>query len=180
MATENTVGRSRPSVPRLPGFRVCEDSGKFVTRRPVTEKQLIEVARRLIDRRISDYADALTDPQLVREFLKLHIGDREREVFFVLFLNNQHCVIAAEEMFQGSIDGASVYPREVVKRALQLNAGAVILAHNHPSGSSNPSGADKQLTERLKNALGLVDIRVLDHFIVGEGIPFSFAEHGLI
>jgi DNA repair protein RadC len=104
----------------------------------------------------------------------------EHEVFGCLFLDNQHAVIAAEDLFRGTIDGASVYPREVVKRALALNAAAVILYHNHPSGVSEPSQSDQRLTQRLKAALGTVDIRVLDHFVVGRAEALSFAERGLL
>ena len=101
-------------------------------------------------------------------------------MFACLFLDNQHRVIHLDQLFRGTIDGASVYPREVVKKALHHNAAAVIFAHNHPSGISEPSPADKQITEKLKQALALLDIRVLDHFIIADGQPYSFAEHGLI
>ena len=97
-----------------------------------------------------------------------------------MFLDNQHHILKYEELFSGTIDGASVYPREVVKKSLQHNAAAVIFAHNHPSGISEPSQADKLITDKLKQALNLMDIRVLDHFIIGDGQPFSFAEHGLL
>lgn len=102
------------------------------------------------------------------------------EVFACLFLDNQHRVIVLEEMFRGTLDSASVYPREIAKQALHHNAAAVIFAHNHPSGISEPSVADKNITHTLKQALALFDIRVLDHFIIGDGSPFSFAEHGLL
>jgi DNA repair protein RadC len=104
----------------------------------------------------------------------------EREVFGCLFLDNRHRLIALEEMFLGTIDGASVHPREVVKRALKLNAAAVILAHNHPSGVAEPSQADELITARIRDALALVDIRVLDHLVVGGTTVTSFAERGLI
>src|SRR5699024_8527544 len=105
---------------------------------------------------------------------------KDREVFCVLFLDTQHRVIAFDEMFYGTLDSASVYPREVVKRALYYNAGAVILAHNHPSGDPEPSDADRRITDRLTEALGLIDIRVLDHFVIGKEPAVSFAERGLI
>jgi DNA repair protein RadC len=101
-------------------------------------------------------------------------------VFACLFLDNQNRIIQLVELFRGTIDAASIYPREVAKQALQQNAAAVIFAHNHPSGISEPSIDDKHITEKLKQALGLFDIRVLDHFIIGDGDPYSFAEHGLI
>jgi DNA repair protein RadC len=125
------------------------------------------------------YDNPMTSPDTVKGFLKLKIGMLEHEEFHVLFLNNQHELIEHQSMFKGTIDGASVYPREVVKEALKLNAAAVILAHNHPSGISEPSQSDRQITNKLKSALDTVDIRVLDHFIIGKEI-YSFAENGLI
>jgi DNA repair protein RadC len=124
--------------------------------------------------------DALTSPDLTRRFLSAQLRDYQHEVFGCLFMDNQHRVLCFEELFRGTIDGASVYPREVVKQALALNAAAVIFAHNHPSGITEPSEADKHITQKLKMALSLVDIRVLDHFIVGDGRGYSFAEHGLL
>jgi DNA repair protein RadC len=125
--------------------------------------------------------DALTSPDLTRQFLTSTLRAYPYEVFACLLLDNQHRVIRFEELFRGTIDGASVYPREVVKVALAYNAAAVIFAHNHPSGVAEPSEADKYITQRLKQALGLIDIRVLDHFIVGDSWnAYSFAEHGLI
>ncbi|MFC3024246.1 DNA repair protein RadC [Vibrio zhugei] len=122
--------------------------------------------------------DALTSPQQTKLYLSSRLRDRQREAFYLLFLDNQHRVIRDEVLFEGTIDAASVYPREVVKRALHHNAAAVILAHNHPSGIAEPSQADRRITVRLKDALGLVDIRVLDHFVVGDGDVVSFAERG--
>ena len=108
------------------------------------------------------------------------LRDKTREAFYVLFLDNQHRVIKGEVLFEGTIDSASVYPREVVKRALDHNAAALILAHNHPSGAAEPSQADRRITRRIGDALALVDIRVLDHFVVGDGEVVSFAERGWI
>jgi DNA repair protein RadC len=124
--------------------------------------------------------NALTSPEITRAYLSAHLRGYSYEVFACLFLDNQHRVIHLDELFRGTIDGASVYPREVVKKALHHNAAAVIFAHNHPSGISEPSQADKQITEKLKQALALLEIRVLDHFIIADGQPYSFAEHGLI
>ncbi|SEP14187.1 RadC family protein [Aquisalimonas asiatica] len=124
--------------------------------------------------------DALTTPQATRAFLQSRLRHRQREVFACLFLDNRHRVMHFEELFEGTIDAAAVYPREVVRRALAHNAAAVIAAHNHPSGVAEPSRADEQITRRLRDALGLVDIRLLDHFIVGDGEPVSFAERGLM
>ncbi len=124
--------------------------------------------------------DVLQSPQATRNFLSLRLRHLPHEVFACIFMDNQHQVICFEEMFRGTLDGASVYPREVVKRALELGAQALIFAHNHPSGIAEPSQADRNLTEKLQAALSLVDIRVLDHFIVGDGDPVSFAERGLL
>ena len=124
--------------------------------------------------------NALNSPRAVRDYLQLLLGARQQEVFLVLFLDTQHRVIASEELFHGTLSQTSVYPREVVKRALAHNAAAVILAHNHPSGVAEPSQSDQLLTDALKQALNLVDVRVLDHFIVGTGTILSFAERGLM
>lgn len=121
---------------------------------------------------------ALESPQQVRDYLKARLRHEPHEIFGCLFLDTRHRVLAFEALFHGTIDGASVYPRQVVKRALAHNAAAVILTHNHPSGVAEPSQADRLLTTRLKDALALVDVRVLDHFIVGDGEPLSMAEYG--
>ena len=124
--------------------------------------------------------DALTSPGAVRAFLRSQLAALPHEVFACLFLDNQHRVIAFEELFRGTIDSASVYPREVLKRALAHNAAALILTHNHPSGVAEPSQADLQLTRRLRESLALLDIRVLDHLVIGDGDPVSMAERGLL
>jgi DNA repair protein RadC len=123
---------------------------------------------------------ALETPKATRDFLVAQLRDRPYEVFCCLHLDNRHRLIAFEELFRGTIDGASVHPREVVKQALARNAAAVILAHNHPSGVAEPSQADELITARLRDALGLVDIRVLDHLVVGDSRVVSFAERGLL
>ena len=120
----------------------------------------------------------LANPKTARDYLVIHYAGQEREVFGCLFLDNRHSLIAVEEMFLGTVDGASVHPREVVKRALKLNAAAVILAHNHPSGVAEPSQADELITARLRDALALVDIRVLDHLVVGGTTVTSLVERG--
>ena len=122
---------------------------------------------------------ALTSPRLAADYLQAQLRDRDHEVFCCLYLDNRHRLIAFEELFKGTIDGASVHPREVVKQALARRAAAVILAHNHPSGVAEPSRADEAITARLRDALALVDIRVVDHVIVGEGECVSLAERGL-
>jgi len=124
--------------------------------------------------------ELLPSPNQTREYLRLHLADRKAEVFGCVFVDNRHCVIEAVELFQGTIDGASVYPRVVVQQALALNAAAIVFYHNHPSGVAEPSHADRAITQRLKEALALVDIRVLDHFIVTVGESVSFAEQGLL
>ena len=139
----------------------------------------LELSRRYLLGRLAR-GQVLGSPADVRKFLQLKLRCLPHEVFACLFLDNQHAVIGYEELFRGTIDGASVYPREVVKRCLALNAAAVIFAHNHPSGIAEPSQADQRLTQRLKAALGTVDIRVLDHFVVGEAEALSFSERGLL
>lgn len=141
---------------------------------------VLEMARRHLRQEL-DRQDVLTSPELTRQYLASTLRSYPYEVFACLLLDSQHRVIGFEELFRGTIDGASVYPREVVKLALAHNAAAIIFAHNHPSGLASPSEADKFITQRLKQALGLLDIRVLDHFIVGDGVnAYSFAEHGLL
>lgn len=140
---------------------------------------VLEIARRHYAEHLGE-RDNFTSPDHVRDYLQASLRDRQAEVFCVLFLDNRHRLICFEECFNGTIDGASVHPREIVRKAIQHNAAAVILAHNHPSGVAEPSQADIALTSRLKEALGLVDVRVLDHFIVGDGNPVSFSERGLM
>lgn len=124
--------------------------------------------------------DALTSPADAQAYIAAHLRDRGHEVFACLFLDTRHRVIAFEELFRGTLDGASVYPREVAKAALRHNAAALILAHNHPSGVAEPSAADLAITRRLKDALALLDVRVLDHVIVGDGVCVSLAAGGLL
>jgi DNA repair protein RadC len=140
---------------------------------------VIEMARRYLREELQR-GDVLSNPGATRDYLTAKLRGRPHEVFVCLFLDTRHRVLAYEEVFRGTIDGASVHPREIVKLALSHNAAAVILAHNHPSGVSEPSQADVRLTQRLRDALMLVDIRVLDHLIVGDGPALSFAERGLI
>lgn len=122
--------------------------------------------------------DVMASPEATRHYLSLRLRGRRREVFAVLFLDTQHRLIAFEELFHGTLDSCSVHPRQVVERALTLNAAAVILAHNHPSGVVEPSAADRHITDRLRQSLELIEVRVLDHFVVGEGRAASFAERG--
>jgi len=140
---------------------------------------VLEMGRRHLHETLK-HGDALTSPQHTRSYLSARLRGYPYEVFACLFLDNQHRVIEYEELFQGTIDGASVHPREVVRRAMSHNAAAVILAHNHPSGVAEPSSSDAQITQRLKDSLALVDVRVIDHIIVGDGEMTSLAERGLI
>ena len=140
-------------------------------------------ARELVRRALAETMcerDMLASPAAVRDYLRIMLAQRDHEVFMVLFLDAQNRVIAPEEMFRGTLTQTSVYPREVVKRALSLNAAAVILAHNHPSGVAEPSRADEFLTQSLRSALALVDIRVLDHIVIAGSNATSFAERGLL
>ncbi len=138
---------------------------------------VMEIARRHLAEGLGERS-ALRDPAATREFLCLKLRDLDQEVFAALFLDSQHRVLGFETLAVGTINAANVYPREVVKSALRAQAAAVIFAHNHPSGVTEPSLADRSLTNRLRDALALVDIRVLDHFVIGEGQPVSFAERG--
>ena len=143
----------------------------------------LRVATELVRRSLVEpmrQRDALTSPASVRDYLRMTLAGRDYEVFMVLFLDAQHRVIESEEMFRGTLTQTSVYPREVVKRSLVNNAAALIFAHNHPSGVAQPSHADELLTRSLKEALALVDVKVLDHFIVAGGGVMSFAERGLL
>jgi DNA repair protein RadC len=139
----------------------------------------VELARRALCEKIRG-TDVLSSPKAVRDYLRLAIGGREHEVFFAVFLDAQNRVLAFEDLFRGTLTETSVYPREVVKRALHHNAAAVIFAHNHPSGEAQPSAADETLTHALKSALALVEVKVLDHFVIGAEGATSFAERGLL
>ncbi len=145
----------------------------------VQMQAVLEMSRRALGEEMRA-GDALNSPRAVREYLQLLLRGKEQEVFMVVFLDAQHRVIKAEELFSGTLTQTSVYPREVVKRALFHNAAAVILAHNHPSGVAEPSQSDRLLTDALKQSLALVDVRVLDHFIVAGAGCLSFAERGMI
>jgi DNA repair protein RadC len=140
---------------------------------------VVELARRALAQEMTQ-KPVFDTPALVKQFLKLQLGGREHEVFAVMFLDAQSRLIKLEEMFRGTLTQTSVYPREVVKRAIALHASAVILAHNHPSGATDPSKADEALTQTLTQALKLIDVRVLDHVVVGVAEAFSFAERGLL
>ncbi|MBM3359121.1 MAG: JAB domain-containing protein [Betaproteobacteria bacterium] len=140
---------------------------------------VMEMARRVLRERVAR-GSVLASPQAVRDYLRLRLQDRPHEVFVGVFLDAQNRVLAVEELFRGTLTQTSVYPREVVKRALAHNAAALIFAHNHPSGVAEPSRSDEALTSALKQALALVDVKVLDHFVIGGGAAMSFAERGLL
>jgi DNA repair protein RadC len=140
---------------------------------------VLELARRALSEQLKE-KPLFDTPQAVRDYLQLQLGGRPHEIFAVLFLDSQHRLIALEELFRGTLTQTSVYPREVVVRALALHAGSVVLAHNHPSGEARPSRADEALTQTLKAALALVDVRVLDHFVVTSTQAVSMAELGLL
>ena len=163
-----------------PSFDSCllvrDAHGRYL---PASADDILEAARQVIDRKMRRGAE-FTSPAAVKEYLRAKLAGFEHEVFAVLFLDTQHRLIEYAEMFRGTIDSASVYPRELVKEALRLNAAAVIVSHNHPSGNPEPSRADEVLTQRLKEALALVDVRTLDHIMVAGGSTISFAERGLI
>ena len=140
---------------------------------------LPELARRYFEETLP-IGEAIRSPADTETFLLARLRDRPHEVFCCLYLDNRHRVLRFEELFRGTIDGTSVYPREVVKQALAVNAAAIILAHNHPSGVAEPSQADERITRRVKSALELVDIRLLDHLIIGDGISTSLASRGML
>ncbi|MCU8023935.1 MULTISPECIES: RadC family protein [unclassified Shewanella] len=155
-----------------------ETTDKHVTQWPQTADEVLASAANIIAERYVK-KDAYTNPQATKDFLTYKLGGYEREVFAVILLDCQHQLLEFKELFFGTLDAASVYPREVVKAVLAVNAAAVIFAHNHPSGESEPSTADKNITKRLTDALALIDVRVLDHIVVGR-LPVSFAERGLL
>ncbi len=154
---------------------VCDDSGTY---RDATAREILTAARTAATR-LYKHGHYFTAPDAVKTFATAKLAGRDAECFSVIFLDNKHKMLSFREMFHGTIDGASVHPREVVKAALLENAAAVIFAHNHPSGVTDPSQADIRITQRLKDALALIEVRVLDHVIVGMDC-YSMAEHGTI
>lgn len=162
--------------------RQAEDFKRIKGLGPAKRAELsavLEMARRALAQQL-ERGPVFDAPAKVKDYVALHLGHRPQEVFAVLFLDSQHRLIELRELFSGTLTQTSVYPREVLRHAMALNAGAVILAHNHPSGLAEPSRADEFLTQSLKSALALVDVRVLDHLVVGAGQVVSFAERGLL
>lgn len=156
------------------------EAGQATGSRDAADNAVIRKALRIMESRLTYRDTPLNSPQTVRDYLRLRIADREWEVFVVLFLDAQNRLIAAEEMFRGTLTQTSVYPREIVKAVLKHNAAAVIFAHNHPSGVAEPSRADELLTQALKQALSLVECKTLDHLVVSGEKTTSFAERGLL
>lgn len=167
---------SLPLVGRDAALHVREADGHY---RLASAEEVLVHARCVLARRVRRGA-AMSSPQTVRDYLRLRFGAREHEVFCVLFLDAQNRIVDFAELFRGTVTQTSVYPREVVKEALARNAASVILAHNHPSGSAEPSRADEHLTQVLRQALGLIDVRVLDHIVVSTAEAVSMAERGLL
>jgi DNA repair protein RadC len=172
---------------RFGGLRGLQIASRLTTaeREGLDDKAaaLMRIAHELVRRQLKQTLQrgvSLTSPAMTMEYLQTVLRDRNREIFTCLFLDTRHRVISSENLFQGSIDGACVYPRVVAERALRLSAAAVIVAHNHPSGVSEPSLADQAITRRLKDALLLLEIRLLDHFVVGDGPPVSMASRGML
>ncbi|MFS6933761.1 RadC family protein [Klebsiella oxytoca] len=144
------------------------------------EQHIITQAIGLLERQLKTHTVAFTQPDAVRSYLRLRLERQEREVFMVMYLDNQNQLITSETVFSGTLNTVSVYPREIARQALTYNAAALILAHNHPSGKAEPSKADRHITDKVIAALSLIDVRVLDHIVIGHGEAVSFAERGWI
>jgi len=164
------LAADRASLTANPGIGGAK-AARFVAMKELSQRHMLEGIKP---------KDILTSSQATRDYLRAKFRDCQSEIFSCLFLNNQHHVVKLEELFRGTIDGAAVYPREVVKRCLHHNAAAVILAHNHPSGIAEPSQADIAITNKLRIALETIDVRVLDHLVIGNSLVVSFAERGLL
>jgi len=167
-----------PPAPEPSLFQPAQDPWEYHVTRAVTAEELLAFTRSMLEVQFRR-SDLLTEPNCTKDFLMLRFATRPYEVFASVFLDNRHRALAFEELFRGTIDGWTVHPREVVRRALRHNAAALIFAHNHPSGEPEPSQADQEITRKLKDALSLVAIRVLYHIIVGRAETMSFAERGM-
>lgn len=165
--------------PISPSAFIKTEDDRFLLSEPVSKNDMYNLMLDILEKEYFR-PDQLTSPEKTKRFLQIKLGKLEHEVFGIIFMDSQHQVIAYEELFRGTIDGAAVYPREVLKRCLHHNAAAVIFAHPHPSGSPEPSNADIQLTKKLKESLSLIDIRTLDHLIIGGTENVSMAERGLL
>lgn len=175
--TQSTRTNAVPA--KIPFFVLEEKTGRYRARRTLSPEQIIRAAKRIAQAQF-DGLDCITSPNTARDFLTLYLFGRKAEVFCCLFLDNRHRVLAFRELFHGTIDGASVHPREIARACLDLNAAAVIFAHNHPSGTLKPSRTDIAITKKLVNTMDLIDVRVLDHFVIGAGESASFLELGLL
>ena len=160
-------------------FKLMDQPGVYTVDTPLTDEDILQKAADILLAKIN-HSNVIKSPEDTRRMFKCKIASLEYEVLAVIFLDNRHRIITYKELFRGTVDGASVYPREVVKEALSYNASAMIIAHNHPSGNAEPSQADERITMRLKEALGLMDIRLLDHLIVGCDDIVSLAERGVL
>jgi DNA repair protein RadC len=172
-----TVGNT--NTLRVPYFKVNERTGRYSSRRGLSEAQIIKAAKVLLANKVLR-SDAFNSSRAIKDYLITHYSEYKYEVFICLFCDIQNRLITSEIMFKGTIGESSVYPREVVRRAIELNAATVFFAHNHPSGSPLPSVQDRVITRVLKNALELIAVKVPDHLIIAGGECFSFADHGLI
>ena len=160
-------------------FKIDENSGTYTVSEPVTERDILMMARQLAQNRLAKGC-IIERPSSAFLYLQTIMGSYENEVFGSVFLDTQHRIICFEELFRGSINAANIYPREVVKKALSVNAAAVIFVHNHPSGDPEPSEADKKITVQLRETLNFIDVRVLDHIVIGAKECVSMTERGLI
>lgn len=156
-----------------------EDRRTYAAQAPLSDDEIVARAFEILDARFAP-GEALNDPAAAGQYFRRMLNDRAREVFAALFLDTRHRVLAYKELFQGTIDGTEVHPRIVVREALLHNAAAAIVGHNHPSGDPEPSAADRAVTAQLKQALSLVDVRLLDHFVIGSGVPVSLAARGWV
>jgi len=160
-------------------FRTGEQTGTYITIKPATEADIINLAQTIALKRLAQ-GPTISQPALAYQYLQTLLSPLDYEVFGVVFLNSHNRIIQFEVMFRGTLNSCSVHPKQIVKRTVELNAAAVLLVHNHPSGNTEPSDADKRLTIQLQNALELIDVPVLDHLIVSAKGWYSFAEHHLI
>ena len=175
---KNLIPRTSYKVPYFTA--VADKEGKYKANRILSEAQIIKAAKAILKSRVAQLKNSVSSPNEVRDLLITYMSEYKNEVFTCVFMDNRHQVISMEELFHGTIDSASVYPRVIAQRALELNSAAIIIAHNHPSGIPTPSFTDEQITTKIKDTMSLLDIRLLDHFIVGGGNSFSFAEQGYL
>lgn len=181
MSTMNLTTKSTVQIyaEMTPTQVIKQESGDYLISNPISLSDLCALTAQLLEAKFRRSLK-ITSSEQTKQYLQSKLAMKEQEVFCILFLDNQHGLIAFEELFTGTIDAASVYPREVIKRCLHHNAAAVILTHNHPSGVPEPSASDRTITKRLQDALSLIDVRVLDHIVVGGNGTVSFSERGIL